>query len=86
MQEKSLVSVHPEMALLPNLCLILIPPLAGFKILQYIHPKGTYFVASVVNPVFGGTHALTLNKISHFWMDTGQKKKCAFSQSEYGSC
>jgi hypothetical protein len=48
---------------------MLIPPLAGLEILQHIH-QGTYFVAPSVNPAFGGTHALTLNKISHFWMDT----------------
>jgi hypothetical protein len=58
------------MAILPNFCVMLIPPLAGLEILQHIHPKGTYFVAPAVNPAFGGTHALTLNKISHFWTDT----------------
>jgi hypothetical protein len=57
------------MAILSNLGVMLIPPLAGLEILQHIH-QGTYFVAPSVNPAFGGTHALTLNKISHFWMDT----------------
>jgi hypothetical protein len=60
------------MAILSNLCVMLIPPLAGLKILQDIHPKGTYFVAPAANPAFGGTHALTLNKISHFWINTLQ--------------
>ena len=27
------------------------------EILQYIHPKGTYFVAPVVNPALGGTRS-----------------------------
>ena len=57
------------MAILSNLGVMLIPPLAGLEIFLYIH-QGTYFVAPAVNPAFGGTHALTLNKISHFWTDT----------------
>jgi hypothetical protein len=36
------------MAILSNLGVILIPPLAGLEIFYYIHPKGTYFVAPVV--------------------------------------
>jgi hypothetical protein len=49
------------------------PAMAGLilEILQHIH-QGIYFVAPAVNPAFGGTHALTLNKISHFWMDTNK--------------
>jgi hypothetical protein len=78
----TLFGVHSEMAILSNLCacpveceayssgVMLIPPLAGLEVFLYIHPKGTYFVAPAVNPAVGGTHALTLNKISHFWTDT----------------
>jgi hypothetical protein len=36
------------MAILSNLRVMLIPPLAGLEILQHIHPKGTYFVAPAV--------------------------------------
>ncbi len=59
------------MAILSNLCVMRSPATAGLilEISHYIH-QGTYFVAPAVNPAFGGTHALTLNKISHFWMDT----------------
>ena len=67
------------MAILPNLCACPVeceayssgvmrsPAVAGLilEIFLYIH-QGTYSVAPVVNPAFGGTHALTLNKISHF--------------------
>jgi hypothetical protein len=36
------------MAILSDLDVMLIPPLAGLEIFLYIHPKGTYFVAPAV--------------------------------------
>jgi hypothetical protein len=56
-------SARPEMAILHNLCVMLNPATAGLilEILPYI---------PVVNPAMAGSHSLTLNKISHFWMGT----------------